>query len=178
LALLLVLALFTLMGLPPTPGFWGKLSLFGSALAAARATAIPAHDAWLIALVVIAVLNSALAAAYYLRVIAAVLLYENEQPAHAVSGEAQHIGALLCGFLLLIFALYPSGLLSAGLNATRELTHAVAASPATSADAWDATLAAPLMDASTALAERQKKYADIGSSRSGLPQSIRPASSR
>ena len=121
LALLLALAMFTLMGLPPTPGFWGKLSLFGSALTNARLTHVPGHGAWLISLVVLAVLNSALAAAYYLRVIAAVLWYENAEPARALPREAQHIGALLCGFLLLILALFPGGLLTAGKEATTEL---------------------------------------------------------
>ena len=143
LALLLALAMFTLMGLPPTPGFWGKLALFGSALTASRLTG----DTWLIVLVIIAVLNSALAAAYYLRVIAAVLLSHHAQvwnlallgfvygcgdafffPAYTaliqqiVPREAQSIGALLCGFLILIFTFYPSGLMRAGQRATRELS--------------------------------------------------------
>jgi NADH-quinone oxidoreductase subunit N len=121
LALLLALAMFTLMGLPPTPGFWGKLSLFGSALAAARGTQVPGHGPWLVALVIVAVLNSALAAAYYLRVIAAVLLYENDDPARGRPREAQQIGALLCGFLLLVFAFYPGGLMAAGKDATAQL---------------------------------------------------------
>jgi len=121
LALLLALMMFTLMGLPPTPGFWGKLSLFSSALAAARVPPITGGDTALIVLVIIAVLNSALAAAYYLRVIAAVLIYENEYPAYATAREAQSIGALLCGFMLLIFTFYPSILLSAGQDATVEL---------------------------------------------------------
>jgi NADH-quinone oxidoreductase subunit N len=129
LALLLALAMLTLMGLPPTPGFWGKLSLFSSAFAASR---LPVYadgrSAWLIALVVIAVLNTALAAAYYLRVIAAVLVYENDRPARAEPREAQHLGALLCGFLLLIFAFHPSGLLTASQEATTELLPPAAAS--------------------------------------------------
>ena len=111
-ALLMALAMFTLMGLPPTPGFWGKLSLFGSALAAADTMPVAVEGVvnlqhWTIALVIIAVLNSALAAAYYLRVIAAVLLFENDQPAIPQPREAPLFGALLCGFLLLIFAFYP-----------------------------------------------------------------------
>ena len=122
LALLLVLAMFTLMGLPPTPGFWGKLSLFGSALAASRDTGLAeGHSTWLVVLVIIAVLNSALAAAYYLRVIAAVLLHESEEPATAMPREAVHIGALLCGFLILIFTFYPNGLMAQGKAATAEL---------------------------------------------------------
>jgi NADH-quinone oxidoreductase subunit N len=128
-ALLLALAMFTLMGLPPTPGFWGKLSLFGSALASARLTLVEGHSAWLIALVVIAVLNTALAAAYYLRVIAAVLLYENERPAYVAPREMQQIGALMCGFLLLIFAFYPGWLMAAGAAATSELNQRLEAVP-------------------------------------------------
>jgi len=122
LALLLALAMFTLMGLPPTPGFWGKLNLFGSAVTLSQLTG----NTSLMVLVVIAVLNSALAAAYYLRVVAAILLYDNDRPAFALPREAQNIGAMLCGFLLVIFAFYPGGLLTAGRAATRELRNQTA----------------------------------------------------
>lgn len=117
LALLLALAMFTLMGLPPTPGFWGKLSLFGSALTAARAQG----DTWLITLVIIGVVNSAIGAAYYLRVIAAVLLQESDEPAVSLPHDAQRFGALLCGLLILIFTLYPTLLSTASQRATAEL---------------------------------------------------------
>jgi NADH-quinone oxidoreductase subunit N len=120
IALLMALAMFTLMGLPPTPGFWGKLSLFGSALAAAD-QAPAAHQSWIIALVIVAVLNTALAAAYYLRVIAALLLYESDQPAEAAPREAPLMGAILCGFLLLAFAFYPNSLMRFGRRATERL---------------------------------------------------------
>lgn len=113
LALLMALAMFTLMGLPPTPGFWGKVALFGSALAAGQDVLIDQRP-WVLTLVIIAVLNSALAAAYYLRVIAAVLLYENDEPAEAAPREAQQIGAVMCGFLLLAFMFYPTVLLNLG----------------------------------------------------------------
>lgn len=154
LALLLALAMFTLMGLPPTPGFWGKLGLFGSAVAAANATG----DNTLIYLVIIAVLNSAVAAAYYLRVIAAVLLYESDEPATALPREAQNIGALLCGFLLIIFAFYPNGLLTAGQAATDEFRQP---------DIYE--LAPP--DAATPIDLDDQKNSSIamGSMRSGLP---------
>jgi NADH-quinone oxidoreductase subunit N len=120
LALLLVLAMFTLMSLPPTPGFWGKLGLFGSAVAAAQLGPAEVRG-WMIGLVIVGVLNSALAAAYYLRVIAAVLLYESDQSAHAATREAPHMGALLCGFLTLIFMFYPGALLAQGRAATSQL---------------------------------------------------------
>ena len=126
-ALLMALAMFTLMGLPPTPGFWGKLSLFGSALSTADVMPVAVAGAanlqnWLIALVIIAVLNSALAAAYYLRVIAAVLLFENDQPAVPQPREAPLFGALLCGFLLLIFAFYPKPIMHMARQATEKIS--------------------------------------------------------
>lgn len=116
LALLLALCFVTLMGLPPTPGFWGKLSLFGSALASAQ-TDTP-RDTWMIVLVVIAVLNTAIGAAYYLRVVGAALLYESKETAEADPGaEWPSMGAFMCGVLLLIFSFYPNALLTSGLRA-------------------------------------------------------------
>lgn len=120
LALLLVLAMFTLMGMPPTPGFWGKLGLFGSALAASGSAA-QGHQPWIVALVILAVVNSAIGAAYYLRVIAACLLSENEDGAVPLPREAPHMGALLCGFLTLLFAFFPDVLMNAGGGASETL---------------------------------------------------------
>lgn len=133
LALLLVLAMFTLMGLPPTPGFWGKLTLFGSVLTGSRTEAVAGRETWMVVLVVIAVLNTALSAAYYLRVIAAVLLYVNERPASASPREAEHIGALLCGMLLLLFMFFPGLLMTPGKAATAELLEHAAPSTAQAA---------------------------------------------
>lgn len=123
LAVLMALAMFTLMGMPPTPGFWGKLSLFGSALSTVP-LAPSGNQPWIVALVVIAGLNSALAAAYYLRVIAAVLLYESDEAPRPAARESQHLGVVLCGFLLLIFAFWPRPLLHVGKNASDALNDA------------------------------------------------------
>lgn len=57
LASVLALSMVSLIGLPPLFGFFGKLTLFA-----------PAIQAGFIAVVVIAVLNSAVSAAYYLRI--------------------------------------------------------------------------------------------------------------
>jgi NADH-quinone oxidoreductase subunit N len=61
LALVLTVCLLSLIGLPPTAGFVGKFYLFRAA--------IRVGGPWLVALAVIAVLNSVLAAYYYLRLI-------------------------------------------------------------------------------------------------------------
>ena len=120
LALLMALSMLALMGLPPTTGFWGKVSLFGSGLTLA-ANAVPDKQPWIIALVIIAAVNSAIGAAYYLRVTAVVLLYEAEETADPAPREAQYMGAVLCGFLTLLFTFFPSLLMNAGSNATVHL---------------------------------------------------------
>lgn len=119
LAMLMALIMLTLLGMPPTPGFWGKMALFGSTLSAAATQETPSAN-WTIALVVIAGVNSAIGAAYYLRVTAAVLLYENDRPATAAPYELQRAGAVACGFLLLIFMLQPGWLMNVGRNASSQ----------------------------------------------------------
>ena len=145
LALLMALAMLTLMGLPPTAGFWGKLSLFGGALAGVATGVTPVgYDRWLIVLVIIGVLNSAVAAAYYLRVIAAVLLYENDRPAEAAPHEAQHIGAVLCGALLIVFAVSPGVLLESGRRATTDMRGVGPSAVVAPADAAEDVAASPV----------------------------------
>ena len=60
LAAIMLLAVLSLIGLPPMVGFLGKIYLFGTAI-----------NHGFIGLVVIAVLNSAIEAVYYLRIAAA-----------------------------------------------------------------------------------------------------------
>ncbi len=69
LALALALFLLSLIGIPPLAGFVGKVYLFGAAV-----------QAGFVGLAVIAVLNSAVAAYYYLRVIVYMYMQEAEGP--------------------------------------------------------------------------------------------------
>ena len=64
----LALFLFSLAGLPPLAGFWGKFTLFLSALDVGDAE----HNQriWFLTLAIVAGLNAAVAAAYYLRLVA------------------------------------------------------------------------------------------------------------
>ncbi len=138
-ALLMALAMFTLMGLPPTAGFWGKVALFGSALYAGQE--FTAQQYWFIVLVVLAVVNTAVAAAYYLRVIAAVLLYENDEPAEPAPREMQFVGAVLCGLLTLFYAILPGFLLEPSRIASQ--TFRIAHRPALAQPLAQAAPAAP-----------------------------------
>ena len=64
----LALFLFSLAGLPPLAGLWGKFLLFAAALARAAGRRRPA--AVVRGVAVIGVLNAAVAAVYYLRIVA------------------------------------------------------------------------------------------------------------
>jgi len=129
LALLMALAMLALLGLPPTTGFWGKVGLFGSGLAVANQVGQPTRS-WMIALVIIAGINSAIGAAYYLRATAAVLLYERAEPATPRPEAGPYMGALMAGFLTLILTIVPGLLMRAGYDATRELREGYAVRPA------------------------------------------------
>jgi NADH-quinone oxidoreductase subunit N len=67
LAWALALFFFSLTGVPPLAGFWGKLEVILSALNLRTADA--GTQGWFIALAVIGVLNAAVSAGYYLRVV-------------------------------------------------------------------------------------------------------------
>jgi len=87
LALVLTLFLLSLVGIPPLAGFVGKFYLFGAA--------VRAGYVWL---AVIAVLNSAIAAYYYLRVVVTMYMQEPD-------GVAAGLAPSFAGGLALITAL-------------------------------------------------------------------------
>ncbi len=87
LALALALFLLSLVGIPPLAGFVGKFYVFGAAVRAGY-----------IVLAVVAVLNSALAAYYYLRVIVSMYMQEPE-------GAPVSLAPSLAGSLALAIAL-------------------------------------------------------------------------
>jgi NADH-quinone oxidoreductase subunit N len=95
LALVLSLFLLSLVGIPPLAGFVGKFYVFGSA--------VRAGYIWL---AVIAVLNSAVAAYYYLRVIVYMYMREPESAAASATYHPSFAGVLaltisLVGIVLL-----------------------------------------------------------------------------
>lgn len=107
----LTIFLLSLIGVPLTAGFFGKLYIFRSALAA--------H---LVGLVVVGVLNSALAAFYYLRVI--VYMYmrpaDREVPAPEAAGAFGAV-MLLCVAAVLWLGIFPESVLGFARNAAYHL---------------------------------------------------------
>ena len=97
-AIVLTLCLLSLTGIPPTAGFLAKVYIFNSA-------AQTGHD-WLVWLVVVAVLNTAISAYYYLRWARTMLLDEPQdetvfQPSGATGGllALAALGVLFLGFV-------------------------------------------------------------------------------
>jgi NADH-quinone oxidoreductase subunit N len=72
LALAMAICLFSLAGIPPLAGFWGKLNIFVAAFAASGNTDSQKYQ-WL---AVIGVINAAIGAAYYLKIVVAIYLRE------------------------------------------------------------------------------------------------------
>lgn len=102
--LALAICVLSLMGLPPTGGFFGKLYVFSAALSASAGTE---RQTAMIVLVVIGVLNSAIAAAYYLRIIGACYLRKPSTEHAALTTStcpALRMSLVLCAaFLLAVF---------------------------------------------------------------------------
>ena len=84
---ILALALFSLAGIPPTAGFFGKLFLITAG--AAKANYL---------FVVVVSLNLIVSLYYYLRVIRAVFMDKNEHPVEKIKlNESVRLGMIICG---------------------------------------------------------------------------------
>ncbi|MFZ5828792.1 MAG: NADH-quinone oxidoreductase subunit N [Planctomycetota bacterium] len=106
----LAICLFSLAGIPPMAGFWGKLLLFGSALEVHGGPG-PSVRPWLIALAVIGGLNAAVAAAYYLRVISVMYFRTPLATQRGEGGPGAAFAALAAALLVLAIGLYPGPLM-------------------------------------------------------------------
>jgi NADH-quinone oxidoreductase subunit N len=105
----MALFLFSLAGIPPLPGFWAKLAVFSSALSVRQEMSdslFAVHPAFAL-LAVVGVINAAIGAVYYLRLVSAMFLNEplgRPSPAGGRSGMAAIVGAAL---LVIAFGFYP-----------------------------------------------------------------------
>jgi NADH-quinone oxidoreductase subunit N len=103
LALLLTLFLLSLTGIPPTAGFFGKFYVI---LAAVQA------GGWLTALAVLAVLNAAVAAFYYLRVVVYMFMRDPVGDIPVMPhGRLVWTGLAVATVLTIVLGLFPSVLL-------------------------------------------------------------------
>lgn len=121
-ALAMAICLFSLAGIPPLAGFWGKLELFAAAFSAGTGGEAQLFQ-WL---TVIAVLNSAAGAYYYLRIVVGMYLKEPaKQPLEPRMTWPATIAVAVCAGFSLLFGLLPSPI----AHATREAAEAAVSLP-------------------------------------------------
>ncbi len=103
------LFLFSLAGIPPLPGFWAKLSIFSTALSVRQTTTdtiFSVHPAFAV-LAVIGVINAAIGAVYYLRLVSAMFLNDPLSTARPAGGRPALIGIALSAALIVAFGVMP-----------------------------------------------------------------------
>ena len=103
LALIMMLLLLSMAGIPPLVGFYAKLVILTAVV-----------DAGLVALAVFAVVMSVIGAFYYLRVIKAMYFDEPVADAHHAefSTLSLRYGLMIVGSLVLLLGIFPGSLLS------------------------------------------------------------------
>jgi NADH-quinone oxidoreductase subunit N len=103
IALLMVLFLFSLIGIPMTAGFTGKLLIFFGALGTEGQ-----YATWFRVLAVLGVINAAIAGWYYLKVVAVMYLRTGLRPLENQRSWPGLIALLLCGLLTLCLSFPPA----------------------------------------------------------------------
>ena len=109
-ALALAVFMFSMTGIPPLAGFFGKLYIFLAAI-----------EAGLYALAIIGILTSVVAAFYYIRIVKVMYFDEAEEALEKPIGR--DLGAVLVGTTLfvLFFFLYPTPMLTGAASAAAAL---------------------------------------------------------
>jgi NADH-quinone oxidoreductase subunit N len=98
LSLILMLALFSLAGIPPVAGFFGKLFLFSAAASKGYF--------WLL---FIAVLNATISLYYYLRPVKAMFIEKNENPIPTFKSDLY----MRAGIAICVAGIFLTGFISA-----------------------------------------------------------------
>ncbi|MCB9785907.1 MAG: NADH-quinone oxidoreductase subunit N [Deltaproteobacteria bacterium] len=111
LAFFLAVAMLSLLGIPATAGFVGKLTIFSELLA---------DPSWLW-LVVFAVVNSVISAFYYLRVILVAYMKDESGQMRLLTSRTVRFSAGLATVLTLAVGLLPGNALEASTDAGRSL---------------------------------------------------------
>lgn len=111
----LVVCAFSLLGMPPTIGFFGKVYIF---IAAFSLPVEHPHAMSMVVLAILGVITTAIGAAYYLRIIAGCLIGEPTPGIRAVPNPALQLGVTICWLVVLAAGLFPYWLHARSSQAT------------------------------------------------------------
>jgi NADH-quinone oxidoreductase subunit N len=112
--------MFSLAGIPPLAGFWGKLALFAGAINVDSAgTEMTPVRMWFILLAVAGVLNSAVAAGYYLRIVGVMYFGRPDKPLAGEGGVGPRVAMVASLVLVLLAGLFPAPLIGSTRQAGR-----------------------------------------------------------
>ncbi len=129
-AALLAAFMFSLAGIPPLAGFWGKLALFtgpldvyfaslSGAAGTESASAEQSLGLWYLTLAIVGVVNAAIAAAYYLRIVATMYFRPAIDDPEPQGGLGALVAATLCGVAVLAGGAFPGVGLKYAKSASR-----------------------------------------------------------
>jgi NADH-quinone oxidoreductase subunit N len=110
IALAMVIFMFSLAGVPPMAGFFGKYFIF---LAAVNAHMVP--------LAVIGVLTSVVACYYYIRIVKVMYFDETSMPIDTISGLGVQAVLAVTAVCMLLFTIWPAPLVDSASAAARSL---------------------------------------------------------
>jgi NADH-quinone oxidoreductase subunit N len=100
-ALAIAIFMFSLTGLPPLAGFWGKFTLFTGALGVdARNPGDSSLWPWFFALAIVGALNAAISAGYYLRVVGVMYFRSPSYTPAGQGGAGAALAVALCVLLV------------------------------------------------------------------------------
>jgi len=102
MAVVLMIGLLSLVGLPPMVGFWSKVYLF-----------LSLFDVGVVWLVIVGLLNSALAAFYYLKIVRAMFLLPPASDQRLSSDPPAAVAAGLTVLAVVVFGIVPGPLIQA-----------------------------------------------------------------
>ena len=110
LALAFAVFMFSMAGIPPLAGFFGKLYIF-----------LPAIEEGLYGLAVIGVLSSVVAAFYYLRIVQIIYFEDTDQVLDKPLSRDLGLVITVTGLLITFFFVYPAPVLAAAAAAAKAL---------------------------------------------------------